>query len=131
MPSRVPTRCGICCFRPRSYCPTCSRCDSTSSRRRWCGRAARCACCPNRDRADCPQSITTLQEKLALLEAAGVEHAIVLRFDRALASLGPQEFIEMLGSRMDINHWVIGFDFAFGNQRRGNAVWLHEHGHEV
>ena len=37
----------------------------------------------------------------------------------------------MLGSRMDIKHWVIGFDFAFGNQRRGNAVWLHEHGHEV
>ena len=31
------------------------------------------------DPANCPQSITTLQEKLALLEAAGVEHAIVLR----------------------------------------------------
>ena len=83
------------------------------------------------DPANCPQSITTLQEKLALLEAAGVEHAIVLRFDRALASLGPQEFIEMLGSQMDIKHWVIGFDFAFGNQRRGNAAWLREHGHEV
>jgi len=83
------------------------------------------------DPANCPQSITTLQEKLALLEAAGVEHAIVLRFDRALASLGPQEFIEMLGSRMDIKHWVIGFDFAFGNQRRGNAAWLREHGHEL
>ena len=83
------------------------------------------------DPANCPQSITTLQEKLALLEAAGVEHAIVLRFDRALASLGPQEFVEMLGSRMDIRHWVIGFDFAFGNQRRGNAAWLREHGHEV
>src|SRR5439155_1245683 len=77
------------------------------------------------DPANCPQSITTLQEKLALLEAAGVEHAIVLRFERALASLGPQEFIEMLGSRLDIKHWVIGFDFAFGNQRRGNALWRH------
>ena len=83
------------------------------------------------DPANCPQSITTLQEKLALLEAAGVEHAIVLRFDRALASLGPQEFVDMLGSQMEIKRWVIGFDFAFGNQRKGNAGWLREHGHEV
>ncbi len=83
------------------------------------------------DPANCPQSITTLQEKLALLEAAGVEHAIVLRFDRALASLGPQEFVDMLGSQMEIKRWVIGFDFAFGNQRKGNAAWLREHSHEV
>lgn len=83
------------------------------------------------DPANCPQSITTLQEKLALLEAAGIEHAIVLRFDRALASLSPQEFVDMLGSRMEIKRWVIGFDFAFGNQRKGNAGWLREHGHDV
>ena len=83
------------------------------------------------DPANCPQSITTLQEKLALLEAAGIEHAIVLRFDRALASLGPQEFVSMLGSQMEIKGWVIGFDFAFGNQRKGNAAWLREHGREV
>jgi FAD synthase len=34
------------------------------------------------------QSITTLQEKLALIEAAGVEHAVVLTFD-AMAALSP------------------------------------------
>ena len=33
------------------------------------------------DPANCPQSITTLQEKLTLLETAGIEHAIVLTFD--------------------------------------------------
>lgn len=83
------------------------------------------------DPANCPQSITTLQEKLALLAAAGIEHAIVLRFDRALASLRPQEFVAMLAAQMQIRRWVIGFDFAFGNQRKGNATWLREQGHEV
>src|SRR5580765_5102051 len=37
------------------------------------------------DPANCPQSITTLQEKLALVESLGIEHAIVIRFDRALS----------------------------------------------
>jgi riboflavin kinase / FMN adenylyltransferase len=83
------------------------------------------------DPANCPQSITTLQEKLGLIETAGIEHAVVLRFDRALASRGPQEFVDMLATQMDIRRWVIGFDFAFGNQRKGNAQWLREHGHEV
>ena len=83
------------------------------------------------DPANCPQSIATLQEKLALLESAGVEHAIVLRFDRALASLTPLEFVKMLASRMDLKRWVIGFDFAFGNQRKGNAAWLNDNGYQV
>ncbi len=83
------------------------------------------------DPANCPQSITTLQERLALLEASGIEHAIVLRFDRAMASKTPQEFVDMLGETMAIKRWVIGFDFGFGNQRKGNAAWLREHGFEV
>jgi riboflavin kinase / FMN adenylyltransferase len=83
------------------------------------------------DPANCPQSITTLQEKLAQVEAAGIEHAIVLRFDRELASLSPQEFIDRLAKVMDLRRWVIGYDFAFGRGRIGNAQWLREHGHQV
>jgi len=83
------------------------------------------------DPANCPQSITTLQEKLALIEKAGIEHAIVLRFDRELAALSPHEFIERLAAAMDIRRWVIGFDFAFGRGRTGNADWLRSHEHAV
>jgi len=83
------------------------------------------------DPANCPSSITTLSEKLGLIEAAGVEHAIVLRFDRELASLSPQEFVDRLAAVMDIKAWVIGFDFAFGRGRTGNAEWLRAHGHQV
>ncbi len=83
------------------------------------------------DPANCPQSITTLQEKLALIEAAGIEHAVVLRFDRELASLSPQEFVDRLANVMDLRRWVIGYDFAFGRGRTGSAQWLRENGQQV
>jgi riboflavin kinase/FMN adenylyltransferase len=83
------------------------------------------------DPANCPQSITTLQEKLALIEAAGIEHAIVLTFDRSLAALSPQQFVERLQSVMELRRWVVGFDFAFGQGRKGNAEWLRANGFEV
>jgi len=83
------------------------------------------------DPANCPPSITSLQEKLALISAAGVEHAIVMRFDRQLSSLSPQEFVDQLSSAMGIRRWTIGFDFAFGRGRTGNAEWLRAHGHDV
>ena len=83
------------------------------------------------DPANCPQSITTLQEKLALISAAGIEHANVMRFDRELSSLSPQEFVDRLALSMEVRRWVIGFDFAFGRGRTGNAEWLRSHGHDV
>lgn len=83
------------------------------------------------DPANCPQSVTTLQEKLALVESLGIEHAIVIRFDRALAALSPQQFTDLLASAMDVRRWVIGFDFAFGRERLGNAEWLRTNGHAV
>jgi riboflavin kinase/FMN adenylyltransferase len=83
------------------------------------------------DPANCPQSVTTLQEKLALIEALGIEHAIVIRFDKALSSLSPQEFIDLIAPAMEVRRWVVGFDFAFGRERRGNAEWLRANGHQV
>jgi len=83
------------------------------------------------DPANCPQSITTLQEKLGLIAAAGIEHAIVLTFDRALAALSPDEFVGRLRSVMELKRWVIGFDFAFGKERKGSVEWLRAAGYEV
>ncbi len=83
------------------------------------------------DPANCPPSVTTLQEKLALIEALGIEHAIVIRFDRALASLSPQKFVDLVSPVMEVRRWVVGFDFAFGRERRGNAEWLRTNGHAV
>ena len=83
------------------------------------------------DPANCPSSITTLREKLGLIEGAGIDHAIVLRFDRELAGLSPQEFIDRLSRARDIRRCVIGFDFAFGRGRTGNADWLRSNGFDI
>jgi riboflavin kinase/FMN adenylyltransferase len=83
------------------------------------------------DPANCPQSITSLQEKLALVESLGIEHAIVIRFDRALSGLSPQEFVDLVAPAMEVRRWVVGFDFAFGRQRAGNADWLAGQGYAV
>jgi riboflavin kinase / FMN adenylyltransferase len=83
------------------------------------------------DPANCPQSVTTLQEKLALLDSLGIEHAIVMRFDRALASMSQEEFVDHIAPAMEVRRWVVGFDFVFGRERRGSAEWLRAHGHAV
>jgi len=83
------------------------------------------------DPANCPSSITTLQEKLGLIDQAGIEHAIVMRFDRELMALTPQQFVDTLIAVIDIKRWVIGYDFAFGRGRTGNPEWLRANGHEV
>jgi riboflavin kinase/FMN adenylyltransferase len=55
----------------------------------------------------------------------------VIRFDRALSSLSPQDFLDLLAPAIDVRRWVVGFDFAFGRERRGNAEWLRTKGHVV
>jgi riboflavin kinase/FMN adenylyltransferase len=80
------------------------------------------------DPANCPQQITTLEERLSLVKALGVGHAIVLEFNRALAALPPGEFMDQLLAAMDLRRLVVGYDFALGRGRAGDVSWLREHG---
>jgi riboflavin kinase/FMN adenylyltransferase len=80
------------------------------------------------DPVNCPQQITTLDERLSLVEPLGVEHAIVLAFTRALAALTPDEFMARVLAAMDLRQLVVGYDFALGRGRTGDLDWLREHG---
>jgi riboflavin kinase/FMN adenylyltransferase len=59
--------------------------------------------------------------KSRLVRALGADFMVTLRFDAALASLSPEEFVhrELVG-RLQIGHVVTGYDFHFGKGRRGN-----------
>lgn len=72
----------------------------------------------------CPQSITTLEEKLALLDAAGVAEAVVLRFTRELAALPAAEFMTQVEASLTLKRLAVGYDFALGRGRQGNVEWL-------
>jgi riboflavin kinase/FMN adenylyltransferase len=69
--------------------------------------------------------LTDAQAKLRLLAATGLNGAIVLRFDAALASLSAHDFIcELLVSRFALRGVAIGFDFHFGLKRAGSPDYL-------
>jgi riboflavin kinase/FMN adenylyltransferase len=80
------------------------------------------------DPVNCPQQITTLDERLSLVRPLGIEHAIVLTFTRTLAALAADEFMARLLEAMELRCLVVGYDFALGRGRTGDVAWLREHG---
>ena len=76
-----------------------------------------------------PARLTSLREKLELLEAHGVERTYVLHFSRKLAALTAEEFIERVLVRgLAVRHLIIGDDFRFGRGRAGDFDMLKEAG---
>ena len=64
--------------------------------------------------------LTPLARKLALFDRLGLDLAIVLAFDAALASLPADDFIsDVLVEGLGVRHVVIGHDFFFGKGRTG------------
>ncbi|HEV8201763.1 MAG TPA: bifunctional riboflavin kinase/FAD synthetase [Candidatus Polarisedimenticolia bacterium] len=72
-----------------------------------------------------PDLITTRRQKLALIEAAGIDAVLVLRFDAALAETGAEEFVETcLRGALALREVYVGANFNFGRGREGNADTL-------
>lgn len=68
------------------------------------------------------QLLTPLPEKIKQLELLGVKQLVLLPFDRELASLSPQQFVEeILLQQLQSTHISVGKDFRFGYQRQGKA----------
>jgi len=69
--------------------------------------------------------LTTLDEKLKLLESSGIDAVVVLEFNVQLASYPPEEFVRhILLDRLDMKALVIGYDHHFGKNRAGNTELL-------
>jgi riboflavin kinase/FMN adenylyltransferase len=69
--------------------------------------------------------LTPLPRKLELLEATGLDLAVVLRFDAALAGLSAEAFIDLvLVQALGVGHVVVGYDFRFGKGRAGDPETL-------
>ena len=69
------------------------------------------------------------RDKLRLLAATGLDGAIVMNFDGALAGTSAEDFIaRILVGRLGIGGAAIGFDFHFGKNRAGSPAFLAEQG---
>lgn len=75
--------------------------------------------------------LTMPDERAELLSAMGVEVTITLRFDHALALTTARDFVADLKRHLDFRHLLIGYDFALGRDRDGNAARLAELGREL
>ena len=72
-----------------------------------------------------PTRLTSLREKLELLERFGVERAYVRRFNFEFAKTAPEEFIERILHRgLDARWILVGDDFRFGARRGGDLAML-------
>jgi len=73
--------------------------------------------------------LTDEATKLRLLAGTGLDGAIVLTFDAALASLTAAEFVaRILVERFAVRGAVIGFNFHFGMNRAGSPQFLKSEG---
>jgi len=82
-----------------------------------------------------PRLITTVDERVELLEDVGVSQVGVLDLAE-IKDLNPEEFVEeILLARLGLRHLVLGPDFRFGRDRSGDVALLRElsrqHGFEV
>jgi riboflavin kinase/FMN adenylyltransferase len=75
--------------------------------------------------------LTTLERRLELLAAAGMEDALVLRFDEELAALEPAEFAERVLRRIGAGAVAAGEGFRFGRERAGDLDLLERLGFDV
>jgi riboflavin kinase/FMN adenylyltransferase len=82
------------------------------------------------DKAPC--LLTSLEDRLSLFEAAGVENCLVLPFDEALARVEPEDFArEYLQGKLEVRAVFVGFNFTFGRGGRGTAELLSRLGAEL
>jgi riboflavin kinase/FMN adenylyltransferase len=76
-------------------------------------------------RGEAPPGLVTAEEKLQLLEKAGIDQVVILEFTRELSKVEPEEFIErILVKELGAKAIVVGADFRFGRFARGDVTML-------
>jgi len=71
------------------------------------------------------QLLSTLNEKINLLENTGVDHLIILPFTKEFSRQSSDQFIRnILVNKINTNTLVIGYDHRFGKNREGSFEHL-------
>ncbi|MEE9350838.1 MAG: bifunctional riboflavin kinase/FAD synthetase [Thiotrichaceae bacterium] len=74
---------------------------------------------------DLPGRIYPYRDKARILNSLGIDEFVCLNFTQVLSEMEPEDFIkEILLERLNIKYLVIGDDFRFGKQRRGDFEML-------
>lgn len=76
-----------------------------------------------------PTRLTRFREKVQALQRYSVDRLFCLAFNRKLASMSAEDFIQkILVDGLGVKYLVVGDDFCFGHERKGNFAMLVEAG---
>ena len=76
--------------------------------------------------------LTTIEEKIAVLESLGLDRLVVTNFTSAFAAMTAEEFVKkILIEKLNMLEMVIGHDHSFGKNRRGNIDLLRKMAKEL
>lgn len=75
--------------------------------------------------------LTSLDRRLELMAALGLDAVIVQRFDTAVSSQPAREFVEQVVLGLRAREVFVGHDFHFGRNREGTGELLREFGAEL
>ena len=72
--------------------------------------------------------LNTIEEKIELLEALGINHLVVVPFDERFSQMSAEDYIEQfLVNKFHPHTIIIGYDHHFGKGRSGNYLLLEEY----
>jgi riboflavin kinase/FMN adenylyltransferase len=76
--------------------------------------------------------LSSVREKLRGFAAAGMEHTLLLRFNRALTAMSAEDFVRrVLVERLAAREVWVGSDFRFGHGRAGDVALLERMGAQL
>lgn len=79
-----------------------------------------------------PPTLTTVPQRVELLQSAGVDDVLVVPFSREVAAWTPEHFVrEVLVDALHVKAVVVGANFRFGNKAAGDVATLRELGAEL
>ncbi len=69
-----------------------------------------------------PRLMTSPEQRSALMQEEGIDQVFIMPFDRHVARLTPEQFVEqVLVRKLNVRAMVLGHDFCFGYKQSGNV----------
>ncbi len=71
--------------------------------------------------------LSILDEKIDLLEKAGIDHLIIIPFTKEFSRISSYDWINLLVEKLRLHTLVIGYDHHFGRNREGSIEQLKDY----
>ena len=72
------------------------------------------------------KQIYSFEDRVQVVENLGADGIIRAKFDKTFANMSPKSFLDLLLDNFDIQSVVVGADYTFGAQAKGNVELLKE-----